>query len=107
VCIACSQLEKLRANFVDIKQRQNTSEQDSGAESDQKEEELHTSQDVFRHMQEQLNDCIRHHQNTLEYDYYSNIMINKSDGYYSANSAFQSTVITIRTICLKIKIIRI
>ena len=62
------QSEKLRASLMDIKQKQNTSEPDSGTESYQKVEEdkLHPSQDVFCHKKEQLNNCIRHHQNTLE-----------------------------------------
>jgi hypothetical protein len=51
VCIACSQLEKLRANLLDIKQKHDTAEHDSGAETD--------------HEEEQLNDCIRHHQEIL------------------------------------------
>jgi hypothetical protein len=64
VTIACSQLEKLRANLLDIRQKLNISEQDSGAESDRQEEEtqVHTPQEMFCRMQGQLNDCIRHHQ---------------------------------------------
>jgi hypothetical protein len=74
VCIACSQLEKLRANLLDIRQKHVTSEQDSGAETDQEEEEtqVHISQEVFSRMQRQLNDCIRHHQQILEYGHYFN-----------------------------------
>jgi hypothetical protein len=64
VCIACSQLEKLRANLLDIRQKSHTSEQDSGTETDREEEETqaHAHQEMFRRMQRQLNDCIRHHQ---------------------------------------------
>jgi hypothetical protein len=64
VSIACSQLEKLRSNLLEIRQKQDTSSQDSGAETDREEEEnqVHTSQEVFRRMQDQLNDCIRLHQ---------------------------------------------
>jgi hypothetical protein len=79
VCIGCSQLEKLRASLLAIKQTRNTPEEELGAEADQKEEKEekpHTSEDVFRQMQAQLNDCIRQHQNTLEYGCYSDITIN-------------------------------
>jgi hypothetical protein len=64
VCIACSQLEKLRVNLLDIRQNPDTLEQDSGAGTDREEEEVeaHMSQEVFLRMQRQLNDCIRHHQ---------------------------------------------
>jgi hypothetical protein len=67
VSIACSQLEKLRANLLDIKQECDTPEQDSGAETDREEEQnqVHTSQEVFLRMQEQLKDCVRHHQHIL------------------------------------------
>ncbi|XP_033607071.1 uncharacterized protein LOC117282255 [Cryptotermes secundus] len=68
VCIACSQLEKLRANLLDIRQEFGTPAQDSGAETDTEEEEqVQMSQEVFCRMQEQLNDCIRHHQLILEF----------------------------------------
>jgi hypothetical protein len=69
VSIACSQLEKLRANLLDIRQKPDTSEQDSGAETDREEEEtqVHTSQEMSRRMQRQLKDCIRHHQHILRY----------------------------------------
>jgi hypothetical protein len=72
VCIACSQLEKLRDNLLDIQQKHVTSEQDSDAESDveegqgQGQEQVETSQEVFSHMQKQLNDCICHHQEILK-----------------------------------------
>ncbi|XP_021941222.1 odorant receptor 85c-like [Zootermopsis nevadensis] len=67
VCIACSQLEKLRASLLDIRQNRDISK-DSGAETDQEEiQEVHISQKMFNHMQKQLNDCIRHHQDILEF----------------------------------------
>jgi hypothetical protein len=79
VCIACSQLEKLRANLLDIRQKLDTSAHDSGAETDREEEtQVHVSQEVFRSMQEQLNDCIRHHQLILEYGHFFNQMISRS-----------------------------
>jgi hypothetical protein len=59
VCIGCSQLEKLRANLLDIGQRHNTAQQDSRANSDQEERQ------EFSLQQEQLSDCIRHHQEIL------------------------------------------
>jgi hypothetical protein len=72
VTIACSQLEKLRASLLDIRQRHAISEQDSNAETGlegqgQGHGQVHTSQEVFRHMQEKLNDCVRHHQDILRY----------------------------------------
>jgi hypothetical protein len=66
VCIACSQLEKLRASLLDIKQKHDTAEQNSGAEADQEEQQAQTSQKVFSHMLKQLNDCVRHHQLIIE-----------------------------------------
>jgi hypothetical protein len=74
VCIACSQLEKLRANLLDIRQQPNTYEEDSGAETDREEEETqaHNSEELFCRMQGQLNDCVRHHQLILEYGRYFN-----------------------------------
>jgi hypothetical protein len=46
VCIACSQLEKLRANLLDIRQKHDTAEQNSGDETDHEEEQ------EFSHEQE-------------------------------------------------------
>ncbi|XP_033607079.1 odorant receptor 4 [Cryptotermes secundus] len=69
VCIACSQLEKLRANLLDIRQELDPPAQDSGAETDTEEEgtQVHTSQDVYCRMQQQLSDCVRHHHEILSY----------------------------------------
>jgi hypothetical protein len=69
MAITCSQLEKLRANLLDIRQKPDTLTQDSGAETDTEEEETQaeTSQEMFRWMQKQLNDCIRHHQQIIRY----------------------------------------
>ena len=67
VTIACSQLEKLTANLLDIRQKKDTSVQDSRVQLPDKEEEeqTYTPQDVFCGMQKQLDDCIRHHQEIL------------------------------------------
>ncbi|PNF35139.1 hypothetical protein B7P43_G09263, partial [Cryptotermes secundus] len=68
VCIACSQLEKLRANLLDIRQELDTPAQDSRTETDTGEgRQVQTSQEVFCRMQEQLNDCIRHHQLIIKF----------------------------------------
>jgi hypothetical protein len=69
VYVACSQLEKLRANLLDIRQKHDVQEHDSGAETDQEEEGQvqQTSQKMFLQMQKQLNDCINHHQQILRY----------------------------------------
>jgi hypothetical protein len=58
VTIACCQLEELKADILGIRQKHDTSEKDSSAETD-------TSQDLFRRMQKQLNNSIRHHQDIL------------------------------------------
>jgi hypothetical protein len=57
VCVACSQLEKLRAALLDIRQTHVTAERDCGTEG-----QARASEELFRHMQKQLNNCIRHHQ---------------------------------------------
>jgi hypothetical protein len=62
ICIACSQLEKLRANLLDIRQRQDAIGLDSRDETGTEEK-----QEVFYHMQQQLDDCVRHHQQILRY----------------------------------------
>jgi hypothetical protein len=69
MAITCGQLEKLRVDLLDIRQTPDKSEQDSGAETDREEEEpqARTSQEMFRRMQKQLNDCIRHHQHIIKY----------------------------------------
>jgi hypothetical protein len=67
VCVACSQLETLRAAILDIRQTHVTSEQDCGAETDQLEGEgqVRACKKLFGHMQKQLNECIRHHQQII------------------------------------------
>ncbi|XP_023706082.2 odorant receptor Or2-like [Cryptotermes secundus] len=68
VCIACSQLEKLRANLLNIRQVFDTPAQESRAETGRNEgRQVQTSQEVFCRMQEQLNDCIRHHQLIIQF----------------------------------------
>jgi hypothetical protein len=64
VCVACSQLEKLKAALLFITQTNVMSQQDCGVQSGQQEGQGqgHTSKDVFLYMQKQLNACIRHHQ---------------------------------------------
>jgi len=64
VCVACSQLEKLSAALLYIRQTHATSLQDCGDETDEREAagQKNTHFERFRHMQEQLNNCIRHHQ---------------------------------------------
>jgi hypothetical protein len=64
VCVACSQLEKLTATLLDIRQLHVMSVQNNGTETGQQEGQGqgHTSEDMFLHVQKQLNACIRHHQ---------------------------------------------
>jgi len=66
VCVAGSQLEKLRAALLDIRQTHGTSLQDCGGDTDEREAAgpKNTHSEQFRHMQEKLNNCIRHHQKT-------------------------------------------
>lgn len=65
IYVACIQLNKLRVDLFDIRQKEDTSEQDSGADSKQEDkEQVHTSHDIVH---KQLNDCIRHHQQILRY----------------------------------------
>ena len=59
VCVACSQVEKLRAALLDIRQIHGISEQNCGDAGDQR---ALTYDEQFRRMQKQLNNCIRHHQ---------------------------------------------
>ena len=63
VCVAGSQLEKIRAALLDIRQTHGTSLQDCGGETDEREAaaQKNTHSEQFRHMQGQLNNCIRHH----------------------------------------------
>ena len=64
VCVAGSQLEKLRLALLDIRQTHGTSLLDCGGDAYEREaagqKNIHSEQ--FRHMQEQLNNCVRHHQ---------------------------------------------
>jgi len=64
VSVAGGQLEKLSAALSDIRQTHGTSLQKCGGEIDEREaaEQKNTHSEQFRHMQEQLNNCIRHHQ---------------------------------------------
>jgi len=59
VCGACSQVEKLRAALLDIRQTHGISEQNCADAGDQR---ALTYDEQFRRMQKQLNNCIRHHQ---------------------------------------------
>jgi hypothetical protein len=63
VSVAGSQLEKLNAALLDIRQTHATSLQDCGGEKDEREAAGEkTPSEQFRRIQEQLNNCIRHHQ---------------------------------------------
>jgi hypothetical protein len=71
VCVACSQLEKLTAALLDIRQTHVTAERDCGTQTDQQEAQgqARASEELFRHMQKQLNNCIRHHQEIKRCDF--------------------------------------
>jgi len=64
VCVACSQLEKLRAALLGIRQTRVASDQKRENERDGQESELqtHYAEQLFRRMREKLDECIRHHQ---------------------------------------------
>ena len=64
VCVACSQLEKLKLALLDIRQTHVISEQYCGDEMQHSDdhEQHNLSDESFRHMQEKINNCIRHHQ---------------------------------------------
>jgi len=64
VCVACSQLEKLRLALLGIRQKHVIPEQHCGDEIQQSHihKQPNLSDESFRRMQKQLNNCIRHHQ---------------------------------------------
>ncbi|XP_021941208.1 odorant receptor 2a-like [Zootermopsis nevadensis] len=63
VTIACSQLEKLKAAILNINQKR---DMDANFYQEKEERQIQVPQEMFRHTQEHLNDCIRHHQQILE-----------------------------------------
>jgi len=73
VCVACSQCEKLRAALLNIRQTLVIIEREPGDESCQQDSErqTHTIEQGFQHMQKQLNECIRHHQDIKRYEHKS------------------------------------
>jgi len=63
VCVACSQLEKLRAALLDIRQTHVMKEQDcEGHQYSGRQTQIY--EEVLHRMRKQLNVCIRHHQDT-------------------------------------------
>jgi hypothetical protein len=64
ICVACSQLEKLRMNLLDIRQKQKPFPVTT---QDDNQEYVYISD-----MQAQLKACIRHHQQILQLVTYSN-----------------------------------
>jgi hypothetical protein len=70
VCVACSQLEKLKLALLDIRQTHVISDQTFREEGvPQKEGKSHTSEEIFRCMQNQINVCVCHHQEIKRYDH--------------------------------------
>jgi hypothetical protein len=72
VCVACSQLEKLRAALLDIRQTHVISEQHC-EEHQYTDRQTQVYEEVLHRMRKQLNVCIRHHQDTKRYDRMFNI----------------------------------
>jgi hypothetical protein len=63
VCVAGSQLEKLTSAMMNIRLTHGISLQDCGSEMEEGEAAgQNTPSEQFRHMQEQMNSCISHHQ---------------------------------------------
>jgi hypothetical protein len=66
VYIAGSQLEKLNAALLDIRQAHGTSLTDCGGEKDEREAAGENNpSEQFCHMKKKLNNCIRHHQDII------------------------------------------
>jgi len=72
VCVACSQLEKIKLALLDIRQTHVISEQHCGEEIHQSDvhEQPNLSDESFRPMQKQLNNYIRYHQQVQRCGYY-------------------------------------
>jgi hypothetical protein len=68
VCIACSQLEKLRAKLLAIKQKNGTPKVDSTVDCYRTEGngQIYICQEMFSLMQEQLKECVSLHRLILE-----------------------------------------
>jgi hypothetical protein len=64
VCVACSQLEKVRAAMLDIKRKHITLDQNylENCELQGGEVQVQNPEEISGYMQKQLNICIRHHQ---------------------------------------------
>ena len=71
VCVACSQLEKLTATLIGIRQTHTTTQRDPEhrAGEQTRDRRTHSSVELFRDMQQQLNNCIRHHQQIKRWGY--------------------------------------
>jgi len=70
VCVACSQLEKLGAALLGIRQTHVLSDQTFRIENDQqKEGESYTAEEILRHMQNEMNVCICLHQEIKRCDH--------------------------------------
>jgi hypothetical protein len=67
VCVAGSQLDKIRAALLDIRQKHSISLQVCTGEIDEREAagQKNTDSEQFSHMQQQLKNCIRHHQEIM------------------------------------------
>jgi hypothetical protein len=75
VCVACSQLEKLKSNLSAIKQRRLALQGDSAIQSETGEEGrglVLSTESLFYYMQKQLNECVQQHQLIMQYVYFVN-----------------------------------
>jgi hypothetical protein len=65
ISIVCSQLEKLKVAIMNINRNQGMDAKEDHEK--RRSQGVHrTSHDVFRHKQERIAECIRHHQQILE-----------------------------------------
>ena len=73
-CVACNQLEELRAALLEIEQIDVISVKKFGEEVEQLRSEVHVhnSEQIFIRMQKQLNYCIRHHQQIRRHGFKTN-----------------------------------
>ena len=64
VCVACSQLEKLRATLLSIRQADLVYNQACTDKTDKEktDSDSYNPEELFYHTQKKLNECIRHHQ---------------------------------------------
>jgi hypothetical protein len=99
VCVACSQLQKLKLALLDIRRTHVMSGRDCGDVTHQQaaEEQTLVSQDLFLHMRKKLNNCIRHHQEIKRYAYHRRCKLNYLELHIVPEEFFISLYISAHT----------